>query len=79
LDTATNTARFCLAPGAIKYCIFDAAAIFNSRTEQNEQVCYQVSPQFNVSHDDFFETVRPLTGNPSVQSFWQQLTGFQKS
>jgi hypothetical protein len=41
LDPATNTARFRSAPGAIKYCIFDAASILNSRTEQNEHVCYQ--------------------------------------
>jgi hypothetical protein len=38
-----------------------------------------LSPQFHVSHDDFFETVRPSTGNPSVQSLWQQLSGFHKS
>jgi Reverse transcriptase (RNA-dependent DNA polymerase) len=34
-----------------------------------------VSPQFHVSHDDFFKTVRPSTGNP----LWQQLSGFHKS
>lgn len=35
-----------------------------------------VSPQFHVSHDDFFETVRDSTGNSIPVSNWQSLSGF---
>ena len=33
------------------------------------------SPQFHVSYDDFFETVRPTTGNPAAISLWQEKAG----
>jgi hypothetical protein len=36
-----------------------------------------VSPQFHVKHDDFFETVRPFSGNPTTPSTWQILAGFK--
>jgi hypothetical protein len=29
----------------------------------------QVSPQFHVQHDDFFETVSPKAGNPAILSY----------
>ena len=35
-----------------------------------------VSPMYHVDHDDFFETVRPSTGNSTTHSLWQQLAGF---
>ena len=34
-----------------------------------------VSPQFHVTHDDFFETVRPNAGNTTTDSKWQRLSG----
>ena len=34
-----------------------------------------VSPQYHVSHDDYFETTRKETGNPMTHSTWQQLSG----
>jgi hypothetical protein len=37
-----------------------------------------VSPQFHVRHDDFFETVRPTSQNPSTLSHWQSLAGFKE-
>ena len=33
------------------------------------------SPQFHVQYDDFFETVRPSTGNPKTFSQWQYISG----
>jgi hypothetical protein len=30
-----------------------------------------------VKHDDFFETVRPFSGNPTTTSTWQTLAGFK--
>jgi hypothetical protein len=36
-----------------------------------------VSPQFNVQHDDLFETVSPKAGNPAVLSHWQKLSGIR--
>ena len=36
-----------------------------------------VSPQFHVKHDNFFETVQPLSVNPTTPSNWQILEGFQ--
>jgi hypothetical protein len=36
-----------------------------------------VSPQCHVKHDDFFETVRPFSGNPTTPSTWQTLAGFK--
>ena len=36
-----------------------------------------VSPQFHVTYDDFFETVRPSAQNPIVKSQWQALAGFR--
>ena len=38
-----------------------------------------VSPQFHVTHDDFFETVRPSAGNPPTPSLLQTLAGFRKA
>ena len=35
-----------------------------------------VSPQYHVSHDDFFETTHPKSGNPKLHSTWQLLAGF---
>jgi hypothetical protein len=37
-----------------------------------------VSPQFHVVVDDFFETLRPSTGNAIPKSDWQKMTGFVK-
>jgi hypothetical protein len=37
-----------------------------------------VSPQFHVNVDDFFETLRPTTGNAMPRSDWQKMTGFIK-
>ena len=37
-----------------------------------------VSPQFHLSYDNFFETVRPTVGNPPVYSCYQALTGLRK-
>jgi Reverse transcriptase (RNA-dependent DNA polymerase) len=37
-----------------------------------------VSPQFHVMVDDFFETLRPSTGNSVPKSDWQRMTGFIK-
>jgi hypothetical protein len=37
-----------------------------------------VSPQFHVVVDDFFETLRPSTGNAIPKSDWQKMTGFIK-
>ena len=34
------------------------------------------SPQFHVSYDEFFETVRPTAENPETISLWQQKSGF---
>ena len=34
------------------------------------------SPQFHVQYDDFFETVRPSSGNPKTFSQWQRISGF---
>ena len=34
-----------------------------------------VSPQYHVSHDDFFETTTKDSGNPKTQSTWQKLSG----
>jgi hypothetical protein len=36
-----------------------------------------VLPQFHVQHDDFFKTVSPKAGNPSVLSHWQKLFGLR--
>lgn len=36
-----------------------------------------VSPQFHVQYDDFFETVRPSSGNPTTFSQWQLLSGIK--
>ena len=36
-----------------------------------------VSPQYHVSHDDFFETVRSAEENTFLSN-WQSLTGFQR-
>jgi hypothetical protein len=36
-----------------------------------------VSPQFHVQYDDFFETVRPLAGNPPTFSQWQYISGLK--
>jgi hypothetical protein len=33
-----------------------------------------MSPQFHVQYDDFFETVRPSSGNPTTFSQWQLLS-----
>lgn len=38
-----------------------------------------VSPQFHVTHDEFFETVKPISGNPPTTSMWQQLSGITRS
>ena len=38
-----------------------------------------VSPVFHASYDDFFETLRPSSGNPTVRSEWQAKAGFTKS
>jgi hypothetical protein len=37
-----------------------------------------VSPQYHVRHDDFFETVRPSSQNPSTLSMWQSLAGLKE-
>jgi hypothetical protein len=37
-----------------------------------------VSLQFHVVIDDFFETLRPSTGNAIPKSDWQKMTGFVK-
>jgi hypothetical protein len=34
--------------------------------------------QFHVRHDDFFETVRPSSQNPSTLSHWQALAGLKE-
>ena len=36
-----------------------------------------VSPQFHIIHDDFFETVKPGSGNGITKSYWQRLSGFE--
>ena len=36
------------------------------------------SPQFHVSFDEFFETVRPTSGNPGTISTWQEKAGLKK-
>jgi hypothetical protein len=36
-----------------------------------------VSPQFHVQYNDFFETVRPSSGNPTTFSQWQLLSGIK--
>jgi hypothetical protein len=36
-----------------------------------------VSPQFHVRYDDFFETVRRSSQNPTTLSHWQKLAGFK--
>jgi len=38
-----------------------------------------VSPAFHVTHDDFFETVRPTATNATTISVWQSLAGFDKN
>ena len=35
-----------------------------------------VSPDFHTKFKDFFETVRPKTGNPMIHSLWKYLAGF---
>ena len=37
-----------------------------------------VSPVFHASYDEFFETIRPSAGNPTVKSEWQVKSGFVK-
>ena len=37
-----------------------------------------VSPQFHISYDNFFKTVRPTSRNPPVYSPWKALTSLQK-
>ena len=37
-----------------------------------------VSPQFHIRHDEFFETVRPSAGNPTIHSNWQNVAGLTK-
>ena len=37
-----------------------------------------VSPQFHISHNDFFETVCPASRNPPIYSNWQALPGLIK-
>ena len=37
-----------------------------------------VSPQFHVKHDEFFETVKPNSGNDHVLSKWQYLSGIKR-
>ena len=66
LDPATNTARFRSAPGAIKYRIFDAASILNSRTEQNEHVCYQ-STHMGGYQDSVFQNEGNATHTPNAE------------
>jgi hypothetical protein len=36
-----------------------------------------VLSQFQVQHDDFFETVSPKAGNPAVLYHWQKLSGLK--
>ena len=38
-----------------------------------------VSPQYHVTYDDFFETVRPSARNEPTISSWQSLAGFRHS
>ena len=38
-----------------------------------------VSPQYHVTFDDFFETVRPTATNSPTISNWQSLAGFDKA
>jgi hypothetical protein len=38
-----------------------------------------VSPQYHVTYDDFFETVRPTATNPPTISNWQSLAGFTQA
>ena len=35
-----------------------------------------VSPQYHVTHDDFFEMVWPMANNPKTFSLWQRIAGF---
>ena len=37
-----------------------------------------VLPQFHISHDNFFETVRSIASNPPAYSNWRNLSGLRK-
>jgi hypothetical protein len=38
-----------------------------------------VSPQFHCQFDDLCDTLKPLTGNPTVPFLWQEKTGFKEA